>query len=111
MKVQINVLEVHPDDGTEGGEEKRYGLYDDIQEWGAETTGEVYRDARKEYGRCVSKMYRDTKDGGAEHIGWVFQKRVQYEDSNQTYIQEVWIMPVLNVVPRQVEPVIIKQGV
>lgn len=49
--------------------------------------GDIFRWSRKEYGRCVSKVYID--DVGA--VGWVFQKREQYEDSKETFIHETWV--------------------
>lgn len=52
--------------------------------------GEIFRAFQKEYGRCVSKVYRDTDDGPVA-IGWVFQKREKYDDSNETFLREVWI--------------------
>jgi len=52
-----------------------------------ETKGELYRHCIKEYGRCVSKCY--IEDG--QQIGWVFQKRVKYDDCKETYLQETWV--------------------
>lgn len=63
----------------------------------AETTGEVFRNAQEEFGRCVSKMYRDVAEGPPIQVGWVFQKRMTYEDSrrpfaeNDYYLREVWV--------------------
>jgi hypothetical protein len=59
-----------------------------------ETPGEVFRSCQKEYGGCVSAVYVDTKDGGTQRVGWVFQKRIAYEDARtkeDTYIREVWV--------------------
>lgn len=65
------------------GESRPYETY-------CETRGELYRDLRGEYGRCISKVYVDR---GAEVIpvGWVFQKRMQYEDSPEYYLRNVWV--------------------
>jgi hypothetical protein len=52
--------------------------------------GDLYRFCVKEYGRCVSKVYIDTP-AGVKAIGWVFIKREQYTDCNDTYLQEAWI--------------------
>ncbi len=52
---------------------------------------------QKECGRCISKMYRDTKSGTKE-VGWVFSRREEYEDAHRfsdprkkTYVREVWV--------------------
>lgn len=62
-----------------------------------DTPGEVYKACRAEYGRCVSKVYIDTKDGGTKSIGWVFLKRMKYEDARSNkpedyYLREVWVV-------------------
>ena len=89
MKVQVTML-----NKTQG-----YMIFDDVQEWDnglCETPSEVYHAALKEYGRCMSKMYIDNKDGKARHVGWVFEKKCRYEDTNEPYIQETWITPLLS---------------
>jgi hypothetical protein len=48
--------------------------------------GELFRAFRKLPGRCISKVYVDEKA-----IGWVFQSRVSYCDSIDTYFREVWV--------------------
>ncbi len=54
--------------------------------------GELYESLRKEYGRCVSKIYLDTKSKGTMSTGWVFQKRMPYEDApDEFYVREVWV--------------------
>lgn len=52
--------------------------------------GKLYRSLRKEYGGRVVTMYRDT-DGPPVKVGWVFTKRVRYEDTPDTYLREVWV--------------------
>lgn len=63
-----------------------------------ETTGDLYHALTREYGRCVSKMYVDKVGGAPMQTGWVFQKRMEYDDSHRirdkadrTYIREVWV--------------------
>ena len=76
------------------GEDKRYRLNDgEPYESGSETPGEIYRLCVREYGKCVSKCYVDNvvNPDKPQHIGWVFQKRVKFDDCNRTYIQEVWV--------------------
>ena len=63
--------------------------------------GELFRYGQKEYGRCVSKAYVDTDDG-PKAVGWVFQKRTQYEDCDDTYVREVWVT--LHSAPRPPRP-------
>lgn len=53
--------------------------------------GKLFKTMLKEYGRCVSKVYVNTPDGGADQIGWVFEKRAKYEDTKETYLQETWV--------------------
>jgi hypothetical protein len=52
--------------------------------------GALFRACRSEYGRCVSRIYVDTDDG-PKACGWVFQRRERYEDSEETYLREVWV--------------------
>lgn len=69
-----------------------YGLGDDVvTELSAHTAGELFRICQKEYGRCISKMYRDTETG-THAVGWVFQKLRGYEDDpSEKYMHEVWV--------------------
>ena len=60
-----------------------------------ESPGDLYRSLQGEYGRCVSRIYRDPD---ARPVGWVFQKRMEYEDARRDwpadrrfYIREVWV--------------------
>lgn len=55
--------------------------------------GRLFLSLQKEYGKCVSRMYVDP-DG--KPIGWIFQKKMHYEDARTNraddyYIQEVWV--------------------
>jgi hypothetical protein len=52
--------------------------------------GDIYRYCVREYGRCIGKVYVDT-DTGAMAVGWVFVKRMKYEDVNETYLHETWV--------------------
>lgn len=56
-----------------------------------DSPGELYRQCRSEYGRCIGKCYLDVEGGTAQQVGWVFLKRSQYEDSPETYLQETWV--------------------
>ena len=55
------------------------------------TTGELYRESVREYGRCTSKVYVDRDDGAPEHVGWFFVKREQYDGSSETYLRGAWV--------------------
>jgi hypothetical protein len=63
----------------------------DVYETWCNTTGELYRAMRREYGRCVSRVYVDGPNGTARAIGWVFQRRRKYDDVNETYLAETWV--------------------
>lgn len=86
--------------GDSGGESEAF----------TEDRGELYRALVREYGRCTGKVYVDRKvavNGDPAHgftyeplpIGWVFLKRMDYEDAHRipagrerTYLREVWVM-------------------
>jgi len=52
------------------------------------TLGDIYRHSMEEFGRCQSKMHYDPN---GEQCGWVFVKRMKYDDCNDTYLQETWV--------------------
>lgn len=66
-----------------------------------DTMGELFRQLSREYGRCTSKIYRDVKSGDSwkvETVGWVFEKRMEYEDAyrisnkkERVYLRHVWV--------------------
>lgn len=84
---------------------EHYRIYDDVLNVADvcyqdnPTTGEIFAEMRSQYGRCTSKVYIDTDDG-PRAIGWVFQKRAKYDDSEETYLQETWISCLSNYDPR-----------
>ena len=58
-----------------------------------DNTGELFLSLQREYGRCVSRQYVDPD---AKPIGWVFQKKMRYEDAKTNkptdyYVLEVWV--------------------
>lgn len=59
-----------------------------------DTVGQLYRYLRSEYGKAT-KMYRDREDHPPHQVGWVFTKRMEYEDyrgkGDRYYIREVWV--------------------
>lgn len=84
---------VNATEGYTFGDNPGYETYTD-------NVGRLFRDMQREYGRCTSKVYRDTENG-VQQIGWVFQKRLRYEDARRDwngrysekdyYIREVWV--------------------
>lgn len=49
---------------------------------------ELFQSMQREYGRCTGKIYIDPD---ATPIGWVFEKKLQYEDTKEFYTREVWV--------------------
>lgn len=87
MKIKETYVNKDPQDSDKDriyGETEWYEPFtDDI--------GMLYRSLLKEYGRCTGKVYQDGQDGKPFQCGWVFLKRAQYQDCNETYLQETWI--------------------
>lgn len=75
-------------------ENYRFGDSNWYEAW-TESRQKLFSKCQKEFGRCVSKMYRDFSEG-AKAVGWVFEKKMQYEDHGNNrppkfYIREVWV--------------------
>ncbi len=64
---------------------------DNIEDTTINNLKELYRFGLKKYGRCISKIYIDNKEGKASHIGYVFIKKLKYEDCNEYFLSETWI--------------------
>jgi hypothetical protein len=62
----------------------------DVYDTAFDEIGELYRQCVKMHGRCVGKVYID-RDDKVKAVGWVFQKRTQYEDSRDTFLLETWV--------------------
>jgi len=54
--------------------------------------GALFRSLSREYGRCTSRVYIDGPATEPMAIGWVFQKRREYDDTRETYLAETWIV-------------------
>jgi hypothetical protein len=83
-------------DGTlDDSQQWRFGDSDVYETWASvDQRGDLFRSLQREYGRCISTMMIDDKDapGGARAIGWVFEKRMAYEDDRRKfYKREVWV--------------------
>jgi len=63
----------------------------DVYETAYDNPSDLYRGLRESFGRCQSIMYRDAENGKSQKIGWVFIKRVKYDDCKKTYLQSVWV--------------------
>ena len=74
---------VNATDGHSNGES---GVYESF----TDSPGELFRSCQREYGRCVGKVYIDG-ESGVQAIGWVFQKRMQYDDCKETFLLETWV--------------------
>lgn len=65
---------------------------------------QLFCQAQREYGRCISKVYVDGSTvGDVRAVGWVFEKKLQYENSQDLYTQEVWcvLFQTLDIVTRK----------
>lgn len=70
--------------------EERMYSDSEVYESSFDNVGDLFRALQKEFGACTGKMYIDTNNG-PKPIGWVFQKRVEYDFSKETYLREVWV--------------------
>ena len=60
-----------------------------IYESFTDNKGKLFRNCQKEFGGCTGKIYNDVDNNKA--FGWVFAKKVKYEDVDEYYLQEVWV--------------------
>lgn len=72
---------------------EHYRISDKLEPYEAWTddAGKLFRTLQREYGKCIGSVYVDGEGGKPQKIGWVFQKRAKYEDTKESYLQEVWI--------------------
>lgn len=65
-----------------------------------DNVGKLFRALQREYGRCTGRSYRDLGQDDTQAptvwTGWVFEKRMRYEDArgkrpDDYYIREVWV--------------------
>lgn len=59
----------------------------EVYETAFDKPGDLYRASMRHHGRCISKVYVD--DG--VQVGWVFVKRMRYEDDPGTFLAETWV--------------------
>jgi len=55
------------------------------------TLSDLFKYGKKNYGRCISKVFIDSDDGKTIHIGYVFEKKDKYTDTKDDFIKEVWV--------------------
>ena len=55
-----------------------------------ETIGGIFRSCQKYFGRCIGKIYIDTKTG-TKSLGWVFLRKEKYDDCKERYLHETWV--------------------
>lgn len=88
--LQLKETYVNRTKGYQFGESDWYEPFTDDRQ-------KLFLDLQREFGRRSSKMYVDLISGGVREIGWVFEKKMQYEDSGrygrkpEFYIREVWV--------------------
>lgn len=51
---------------------------------------ELFQSMQSEYGKCISACYIDL-NGKPKKIGWVFEMKVNYENTNESYLHHTWI--------------------
>ena len=91
MLIKETWLEVKEEKSPDGIDRRAICLGEsDLYEPFTDDTGKLFRSLQREYGKCVSKMYIDTATG-SKSIGWVFEKKVKYQDCNKYYLQETWV--------------------
>lgn len=51
----------------------------------------LFAELQKTYGRCGGKTYIDTPDGGAQQVGWWFERKEKYTDCDEYFISVTWV--------------------
>lgn len=72
----------------------RFGDFDVIESF-TDDPGRLFKELQREYGRCTGRVHVD-KGPDVLDIGWVFEKRMKYEDATGNkptdyYLREVWV--------------------
>ena len=71
---------------------KRYRIYDsEPYETYTDKRKRLFIDLQREHGPCKGSIYRDGSNGKPIRVGWVFEKRVKYDRSNECYTREAWV--------------------
>lgn len=65
---------------------------EDVHKTEFEEPRELFRHCKKTYGRCTSRMMRDRRHGESVQTGWIFEKKVPYDDApDEMFTQETWV--------------------
>lgn len=107
------MIEIH-EDYVNRTKNARFGDTDWFEPY-AQTRGRLFLELQKEYGRCEGRMYRDRRivtghsfvafgvimrpreTWTTDEVGWIFLKRMPYEDARRPltekdyYLREVWV--------------------
>lgn len=65
-----------------------FGPYDDLKS--------LYKEMKAEWGGKVGKVFLDTRSRGTIQVGWVFTKKMKYENArgdgpDHFYTREAWV--------------------
>lgn len=81
-----------------------------LTEDGEPDFGALFRAARDEYGRCRSSVYVDPPTGGPpRRIGWFFESRQRYTDTDERYLRGAWVT-VVSITPAKCNAVTVPGG-
>lgn len=81
---------------TNETESRRFSDWSEpVEDWlltddGTPDMGHIYRLSQSEYGVCRSSVYVDTRTG-THKVGWYFESRQRYEDTNEPYLRGAWV--------------------
>lgn len=76
---------------------KQYHIGNTQYEPFTDNIGKLFRSYQKEYGKCISYVYIDNRTGGKSRpVGWVFVKKMKYDDCDKYYLHETWITLVID---------------
>jgi|OM-RGC.v1.030367343 hypothetical protein len=69
-------------------DERGYGLGESgVYETQFDNVGDLFKALQKEYGKCISRVYRDDR----QPIGWAFEKKDRYDDTYEEFRRETWV--------------------
>jgi hypothetical protein len=77
-------------------EDEGYRIHDtDVYETHHNNIKDLFKSLQKEYGRCMGKIFVDRYDGllgdTAVQVGWIFEKKVKYDDTDAYFTQATWV--------------------
>lgn len=73
-------------EGINRTENHRTGSSGVYETW-CDSISDLFLAMQREHGRCISKVYI----GEGIQIGWVFEKRLKYDDCKDTFLMHTWI--------------------